>query len=75
MVMPEYGPAQAMIDLAERKLFLQEFARKERLGLLVHEPLSPGPRAWVATRLVSLALLLDCRAGERAVEQLSLRHA
>ena len=75
MSLSEYGPSQAMIAQIEREEFLQRFERKQRLGLLVDEPLSPGLRAWVAARLVALALLLDRRAGERAAEQLSLRHA
>ena len=75
MSLSEYGPAQGMIAQTERELFLQEFERKQRRGLLIDEPLSPGLRAWVAARMVSLPLLLDRRAGERAAEQLSLRHA
>ena len=75
MSLSEYGPTQAMIAQTERERFLQEFERKQRLGLLIDEPLFPGLRPWAAARLVSLALILDRRAGERVAEQLSLRHA
>lgn len=70
-----YGPFEEMIAEVERELADWRFARMQRLGLFQPEGAGAGLRAWAAARLMSLALRLDRRSGERVAEQLSLRHA
>jgi len=63
-----------MIARLRREEDMEAFRRAERIGLF-REPLPGGTRAWLAARLMALAVRMDRTTAERAAQRLSPRHA